>query len=111
MTVGAGAHVARVHARCWCSNASNLTEREQRHAGAQGHPAGVWHSPSVRTAFARVDPVLMVLIGIATVQLGAAFAKDLFATTTPSATAWLRLCFSSLIFLTFARPRVRSRRC
>lgn len=51
----------------------------------------------------------MVLIGIATVQLGAAFAKDLFATTTPSATAWLRLCFSSLIFLTFARPRVRGR--
>jgi inner membrane transporter RhtA len=63
----------------------------------------------VRAAFARVDPVLMVLIGIATVQLGAAFAKDLFATTTPSATAWLRLCFSSLIFLTFARPRVRGR--
>lgn len=51
----------------------------------------------------------MVLIGIASVQLGAAFAKDLFATTTPVATAWLRLCFSSLIFLTFARPRVRGR--
>ena len=51
----------------------------------------------------------MVLIGIATVQLGAAFAKDLFATTTPSATAWLRLCFSSLILLTFARPRMRGR--
>lgn len=42
----------------------------------------------MRAAFA-VDPVLMVLIGIATVQLGAAFAKDLFIATTPSATAWL----------------------
>lgn len=51
----------------------------------------------------------MVLVGIASVQLGAAFAKDLFTTTTPVATAWLRLCFSTLIFLTFARPRVRGR--
>jgi len=63
----------------------------------------------VRAAFARIDPVWMVLIGIASVQLGAAFAKDLFAVTTPTAVAWLRLCFASLIFLTFARPRLRGR--
>ena len=69
----------------------------------------MWHSPSVRAMWARVDPVWMVLFGIASVQLGAAFAKDLFATTTPTATAWLRLCFATLIFLTFARPRVRGR--
>lgn len=69
----------------------------------------MWHSPIVRAAFARVDPVWMVLIGIASVQLGAAFAKDLFAITTPTALAWLRLCFASLIFLTFARPRLRGR--
>ncbi len=63
----------------------------------------------MRAAFARIDPVWLVLIAIAAVQLGAAFAKDLFATTTPTATAWLRLCFASLIFLTFARPRLRGR--
>ena len=63
----------------------------------------------MRAALARIDPVWRVLVGIASVQLGAAFAKDLFATTTPVATAWLRLCFSTLIFLTFARPRVRGR--
>ena len=63
----------------------------------------------VRTALARIDPVALVLIAIASVQLGAAFAKDLFGTTTPTATAWLRLCFASLIFLTFARPRLRGR--
>ena len=63
----------------------------------------------MRTALARIDPVWLVLIAIASVQLGAAFAKDLFATTTPTATAWLRLCFASLIFLTFARPRLRGR--
>ena len=51
----------------------------------------------------------LVLFAIASVQLGAAFAKDLFSTTTPTATAWLRLCFASLIFLTFARPRLRGR--
>ena len=64
----------------------------------------------VRNAVARIDPVALVLIGIASVQLGAAFAKDLFALSTPTATAWLRLCFASLIFLTFARPRLRGRR-
>lgn len=63
----------------------------------------------MRTALARIDPVWLVLIAIASVQLGAAFAKDLFATTTPTAMAWLRLCFASLIFLTFARPRLRGR--
>lgn len=63
----------------------------------------------MRTALTRIDPVWLVLIAIASVQLGAAFAKDLFATTTPTATAWLRLCFASLIFLTFARPRLRGR--
>ena len=74
-----------------------------------GNRQRLWHSPSVRAAFSRVDPVWLVLIAIASVQLGAAFAKDLFATTTPTATAWLRLCFASLIFLTFARPRLRGR--
>ena len=69
----------------------------------------MWHSPSVRTAMARIDPVWLVLIAIASVQLGAAFAKDLFSITSFTATAWLRLCFASLIFLTFARPRLRGR--
>lgn len=57
----------------------------------------------------RVDPVWLVLIGIASVQLGAAFAKDLFSQVSPTALAWLRLCFATLIFLTFARPRLRGR--
>ena len=64
----------------------------------------------VRSALTRIDPVWLVLFGIASVQLGASFAKDLFALSTPTATAWLRLCFASLIFLTFARPRLRGRR-
>ena len=63
----------------------------------------------MRNALARIDPVWLVLFAIASVQLGAAFAKDLVSTTTPTATAWLRLCFASLIFLTFARPRLRGR--
>lgn len=57
----------------------------------------------------RIDPVWLVLIGIASVQLGAAFAKDLFASTTPTVMAWLRLCFAAAIFMTFARPRWRGR--
>jgi inner membrane transporter RhtA len=63
----------------------------------------------VRNALIRIDPVWLVLISIASVQLGAAFAKDLFSSVSPTAMAWLRLCFSALILLTFARPRLRGR--
>lgn len=57
----------------------------------------------------RVNPVVLVLLGILSVQFGAAAAKDLFSVTTPHAAAWLRLCASALLFLTFARPRLRGR--
>ena len=57
----------------------------------------------------RINPVWLVLVSIVSVQVGAAFAKDLFSITTPHAMAWLRLCAASVVFLTFARPRLRGR--
>ncbi|TQL69527.1 inner membrane transporter RhtA [Nocardioides albertanoniae] len=52
-------------------------------------------------------PVVLVLIGIASVQVGATFAKSLFDEVTPTAMVWLRLSLSALILLAITRPRVR----
>lgn len=60
---------------------------------------------SLRTKL--VHPVVLVLIGIASVQVGATFAKSLFDEVTPTAMVWLRLSLSALILLAITRPRVR----
>ncbi|WP_240917046.1 EamA family transporter [Nocardioides sp. HDW12B] len=54
-------------------------------------------------------PVWLVLAGIASVQLGAAFSKQLFTLLEPTAVVWLRLVASSIILLAIARPRLRGR--
>lgn len=51
----------------------------------------------------------LVLVGIASVQLGAAFAKSLFDTVDPTSLVWLRLVTSALVLLVIARPRLRPR--
>lgn len=53
--------------------------------------------------------VWLVLVGIVSVQLGAAFAKDLFGTVSPTALVWLRLATSALVLAAIARPRLRGR--
>jgi len=53
--------------------------------------------------------VWLVVVGIISVQVGAAFAKDLFGTVSPTAMVWLRLVTSALILTAIARPRLRSR--
>jgi inner membrane transporter RhtA len=49
----------------------------------------------------------MVLAGIATVQLGAVFAKSLFQEAGPLTMAWLRLTTAGLVLTLIARPRLR----
>jgi len=53
--------------------------------------------------------VWLVVVGIISVQVGAAFAKDLFGTVSPTAIVWLRLVTSALILTAIARPRLRGR--
>jgi len=53
--------------------------------------------------------IWLVITGIVSVQLGAAFAKDLFGTISPTALVWLRLATSALILVAIARPRLRGR--
>ncbi|WP_206055741.1 EamA family transporter [Nocardioides sp. GY 10127] len=55
----------------------------------------------------RVHPVVLVLVGIASVQLGAGIAKSLFDVADPTTLVWLRLVTSSLVLLAFVRPRLR----
>jgi inner membrane transporter RhtA len=58
---------------------------------------------------ARLSPVWLVLIGILSVQFGAAVSKGLFGEIPPIGMVLLRLVTSSLILLALARPRLDGR--
>ncbi len=62
-----------------------------------------------RAAAARLSPVWLVLIGILSVQFGAAVSKDQFGDIPPVGMVFLRLLTSSVIVLAVARPGVRRR--
>ncbi|WP_231123628.1 EamA family transporter [Nocardioides sambongensis] len=53
--------------------------------------------------------VALVMVGIASVQLGAGFAKTLFDEVSPTGIVWLRLATSTVVLLLIARPRWRGR--
>jgi inner membrane transporter RhtA len=53
--------------------------------------------------------VWLVIAGIISVQVGAAFAKSVFGLVDPTAIAWLRMTVAAVIFWAFARPRLRGR--
>jgi len=57
----------------------------------------------------RLSPVWLVLIGILSVQFGAAVSKGLFGEIPPIGMVLLRLATSSLILLAVARPRWKGR--
>jgi inner membrane transporter RhtA len=53
--------------------------------------------------------VWLVVIGIISVQAGAAIAKDLFGTISPTSMVFLRLVTSTVVLLAIARPSWRGR--
>ncbi|CAN5715430.1 DMT family transporter [soil metagenome] len=57
----------------------------------------------------RPSPILLVLVGIASVQLGAGVAKSLFDEVSPTVIVWLRLVTSAAVLAAYARPRLRGR--
>jgi inner membrane transporter RhtA len=59
-----------------------------------------------------LPPQLLLLVGIISVQFGAAFANTLFGEAGPAGVVLMRLVFASLVLLAFTRPRLagRSRR-
>ncbi len=62
-----------------------------------------------RVSAPRVSPVWLVLVGISSVQFGAAVSKGLFGEIPPVGMVFLRLFTSSLILLAVVRPRLRGR--
>lgn len=57
----------------------------------------------------RIRPELLLLVSIASVQLGSSVAKQLFELAPPWIVLWLRLLSSALVLGLFARPRLRGR--
>jgi inner membrane transporter RhtA len=57
-----------------------------------------------------VPPVGLVVLGILSVQIGAALAKGLFPVLGPYGTVFLRLALAALILVVAWRPRVRGHR-
>jgi inner membrane transporter RhtA len=57
----------------------------------------------------RFSPVWLVLVGIVSVQVGAAVAKQLFDEVSPTGMVWLRLVTSALVLCLIARPALRGR--
>ncbi len=54
-----------------------------------------------------VPPAAQVLLGIVSVQIGAALAKQLFATAGAAGTVTLRLFFAAVVLLLIWRPTLR----
>ena len=68
------------------------------------------NSSSATGSVSRVpNPVVLVLVGIASVQFGAGIAKTLFDEADPTTIVWLRLVTSALVLALVARPRLRRR--
>ncbi len=57
----------------------------------------------------RFGAVWLVLGSIATVQIGAAIAKGLFGSLSPTGVVWLRLTAAAIVLLAITRPSLRGR--
>src|SRR5437763_747443 len=55
----------------------------------------------------RLPPPVLVLLGVFSVQVGAAFAKGLFPSLGSLGTVFLRLAFAALVLLIVWRPTLR----
>ncbi len=70
---------------------------------SHSHDAAV-HDGSI---FDRVPAPGLVIVGIASVQVGAAFATKLFADLGPAGTVLLRVLFAAIVLWAIWRPRIR----
>lgn len=81
---------------------------EALHGPAEPYKPGLARPGAVlRAASDAVPPSGLVLLAILSVQVGAGFAKDLFAQLPPSAVVFLRIAAGALIMGAVARPRLR----
>lgn len=59
--------------------------------------------------FGAIPPPLLVLCGVVSLQVGAAFAKHLFVLVGAGGMVWLRLLFAAIVLLAVWRPALRRR--
>jgi inner membrane transporter RhtA len=64
---------------------------------------------ATRNPSVRISPIWLVLVGIASVQLGAGIAKTLFDEVDPETIVWLRLVTSAVVLTLIVRPALRGR--
>ena len=57
----------------------------------------------------RIPPTLLVLVGVLSVQFGAAFAKTLFDDVGPGGTVFLRVVFAAVVLVALFRPALAGR--
>ena len=102
----AGGKLARVLWRAL--DAARAKVQDRRWEGPQMPPDGKQSTirgfRRVRGAAGTVPPTGLVLLGIGTVQFGAALAKGLFDELDPSGTVFLRVGFAALVLLLLWRP-------
>jgi inner membrane transporter RhtA len=78
---------------------------EARPTGPVAHPIGSGYRGAVdRRGLERLPPAALVLVGMGTVQIGAALAKDLFGALGPTGVVFLRVGFAALALLAIWRP-------
>ncbi|NUO98118.1 MAG: EamA family transporter [Nonomuraea sp.] len=73
----------------------------------RGRPALPGPGRVLRQAADSIPPSTLVLLAIVSVQLGAGFAKELFAALPPSAVVFLRIAAGGLIMGALARPKLK----
>jgi inner membrane transporter RhtA len=75
-------------------------------ASSSAHPGARWQGTAAR-AFSAVPPPMLAVSSIVSLQVGAAFAKQLFTMAGPAGVVSLRLLFAALILLVVWRPSWR----
>ncbi|ASU79484.1 EamA family transporter [Actinopolyspora erythraea] len=78
-------------------------------ASGTGHNAGRFGALTAR-AFGAVPPPMLVVTGMISLQVGAAFAKQLFAMAGAFGVSAIRLTFAALVLLLVWRPSLRMER-
>ena len=73
----------------------------------KGKPSAVRGFGRLQDAAGALPPTGLVLLGIGSVQFGAAIAKGLFDELGPTGTVFLRVGFAALVLLALWRPSVR----
>lgn len=76
-------------------------------ASSSGRPMWTGVRPVLARGFGAVPPPVLVLLGVISLQVGAAFAKQLFALAGASGVVTLRLLFAALVLLVIWRPSLR----